>query len=187
MELDAKIEALLFFKGEPVAIKKIAEILEVTTEEVLTSLTTLSNKKEGTGLTVVVVSESEATLGTNKEASIFLEKLRKDEITKELSKATLETLSIILYKNGPNKNGVTRNEIDYIRGVNSSFILRNLLIRGLIEKKVDIKDSRRFIYTPTIELLEFMGISDITMLPKYKEVVEELEKAITNEENTINE
>ena len=186
MNLDSKIEALLFFKGEPVAIKKIAEILEVSTEEVLEALKTLSTRMESTGLTVIQ-NDNEATLGTNKEASTFLEKLRKDEITKELSKATLETLSIILYKNGPEKNGVTRNEIDYIRGVNSSFILRNLLIRGLIEKKVDVKDSRRFIYTPTIELLEFMGVSDITMLPKYQEVVEELEKAITNQENNTNE
>lgn len=186
MELDAKIEALLFFKGEPVAIKKIAEILEVSIEEVVAALDTLSAKKDGTGLTIVR-TENEVTLGTNKEASIFLEKLRKDEITKELSKATLETLSIILYKNGPDKNGVTRNEIDYIRGVNSSFILRNLLIRGLIDKKVDATDSRRFIYTPTIDLLEFMGVSDITMLPRYSEVVEELEKAITNQENNINE
>lgn len=186
MELDAKIEALLFFKGEPVAIKKIAEILEVSIEEVVAALDMLSAKKDGTGLTIIK-TENEVTLGTNKEASIFLEKLRKDEITKELSKATLETLSIILYKNGPDKNGVTRNEIDYIRGVNSSFILRNLLIRGLIDKKVDATDSRRFIYTPTIDLLEFMGVSDITILPRYSEVVEELEKAITNQENNINE
>lgn len=186
MELDAKIEALLFFKGEPVAIKKIAEILEVSIEDVNASLVVLAEKKEGTGL-CLVLNENEATIGTNKEASIFLEKLRKDEITKELSKATLETLSIILYKNGPDKNGVTRNEIDYIRGVNSSFILRNLLIRGLIEKKVDIKDTRRFIYTPTIELLEFMGVTEVSMLPRYAEVVEELEKAITNQETIVNE
>lgn len=181
MELEAKIEALLFFKGEPMAIKKIAEILNVTIEEVKNSLEALALKKEGTGL-CVTISETEATLGTNKEASDFLEKLRKDEITKELSKATLETLSIILYK-----NGVTRSEIDYIRGVNSSFILRNLLIRGLIEKKVDIKDTRRFIYTPTIDLFQFMGVTDITMLPRYSEVVEELEKAINNQITETNE
>jgi segregation and condensation protein B len=183
MDLESKIEALLFFKGEPVAIKKIAEILDVTIEEVETSLTSLSVKKEGTGLSVVV-TDSEATLGTNKEASIFLEKLRKDEITKELSKATLETLSIILYKSS---TGVTRSEIDYIRGVNSSFILRNLLIRGLIEKKVDVKDSRRFVYTPTILMLEFMGVGSVTSLPRYAEIVQDLDKAITNQAVETNE
>ncbi len=180
MDLESKIESLLFFKGEPVTIKKIAEILEVSIEEVRTSLQELQNKKEETGL-CVVISESEATLGTNKEANVFLEKMRKDEITKELSKASLETLSIVLYK-----NGVTRSEIDYIRGVNSSFILRNLLIRGLVDKKVDSSDSRRFIYIPTIECLEFMGVTDITTLPRYAEVLEELEKAINNEKQEIN-
>ncbi len=181
MELDAKIESILFFKGEPVAIKKIAEILEVSIDEVVASLQALQVKKEGTGL-CVVITDTEATLGTHKEASIFLDKMRKDEITKELSKAALETLSIILYK-----NGVTRGEVDYIRGVNSSFIIRNLLVRGLVEKKVDASDSRRFIYLPTIELLEYMGVTAITELPKYTEVLAELNKTITSEQTENNE
>ena len=72
-----------------------------------------------------------------------------------------KTLSIILYK-----NGVKRSEIDYIRGVNSSFILRALSIRGLVDKVVDPDDNRRFIYKPSFDLLSFMGVTSIKELPE---------------------
>ena len=77
----------------------------------------------------------------------------------------METLSIVIYK-----NGVTRAEIDYIRGVNSSFTLRALSVRGLVEKTVDTKDNRRFVYKPSFELLSFMGVKSIENLPDYAEV-----------------
>ena len=86
-----------------------------------------------------------------------------------MSKASLETLSIVLYK-----NGVTRALIDYIRGVNSSFTLRALLIRGLIEKIPDPKDNRRYIYKPTFDLLSFMGINKIEELPDYDTIIENI-------------
>ena len=175
MELHAKIEALLFFKGEPVSLKKIGEILDADQEQVEEALRILAENKQGTGL-AVVLTDNEATLGTAKEASELLESLRKDELTKELSKAALETLSIILYK-----QGISRSEIDYIRGVNSSFILRNLLIRGLIEKMQDANDTRKFIYMPTIDTLRFMGVTNVSELPRYADVVEELQKALSGE------
>ena len=175
LELHAKIEALLFFKGEPISIKKIGEILDASEEEVENALQILVENKKGSGL-VIIRTDSEVALGTSPLASEFLEALRKDELTKELSKAALETLSIILYK-----QGISRSEIDYIRGVNSSFILRNLLIRGLIEKAQDKNDSRKNIYLPSVDTLRFMGVTNVSELPNYNEVVEELQKALTNE------
>ncbi|MDO8521070.1 MAG: SMC-Scp complex subunit ScpB, partial [bacterium] len=62
---------------------------------------------------------------------------------------------------------ITRSEIDYVRGVNSTFILRNLLIRGLIEKIDNPKDQRSFLYQPSFQLLEYMGVSKIEDLPEY--------------------
>jgi segregation and condensation protein B len=94
-----------------------------------------------------------------------------------LTKSSLETLSIVLYK-----NGVSRSEIDYIRGVNSSFILRNLIVRGLIEKITDPKDSRRLLYRPTFDALSFMGITSIEQLPNYSEVITQLQEVIKQEE-----
>ena len=87
-----------------------------------------------------------------------------------MGKAGLETLSIILYQ-GP----ITRSEIDYIRGVNSNFILRNLLVRGLIEKIVSPKDTRSFMYRPTFELLQHIGVSKIENVPDYQKIRTEIE------------
>jgi segregation and condensation protein B len=120
-------------------------------------------------------------LGTAPELSKLIEDLQKEELNKELSKASLETLSIVLYK-----NGASRAEIDYIRGVNSSFTLRALSVRGLVEKMADIKDNRRYIYKPSFELLSFMGVTSIEELPDYTEVSSSLDVAAKNleEENT---
>lgn len=176
MELESKIEGLLFYKGEDISIKKLADLLKVTEEETRAGIEKLKQSLTGRGL-VLVEKDDSVVLGISGALSPIIESIRKDEITHELSKASLETLSIVLYK-----NGVARSEIDYIRGVNSSFILRNLLVRGLIEKVVDPKDSRRILYRPTFEVLSFMGVSSVDGLPKYAEVKAELEKVMSSEE-----
>ena len=109
----------------------------------------------------------------------MIENLQKEELNKELSKASLETLSILLYK-----NGTTRAEIDYIRGVNSSFILRALSVRGLVEKTVDPNDNRRFVYKPSLNLLSFMGVKSIEEMPEFNDInktIEESAKALEEE------
>ncbi len=161
MELYAKIEGILFIKGEPVEISKLATMVSAGKDEVINALEILSQKLEGSGLSLVR-NETEVALGTHPELGPFIETIRKEELSKDLSKATLETLTIILYK-----NGATRSEIDYIRGVNSSFILRNLLIRGLIEKDIDPHDSRKIIYKPTLETISYLGIQNIEALPDF--------------------
>ncbi len=161
MELDAQIEGLLFFKGEPMKIWDIARLIQVAPEEVEASLVVLEEKLRGRGLTLVR-KEEEVMLGTSAALSSMLESLRKDELSKELSRASLETLSIIVYK-----NGAARSDIDYIRGVNSSFILRNLMIRGLIEKSAHPDDNRKVIYNPTLDLISFMGLSRIEDMPEF--------------------
>ena len=174
INLESKIEGLLFYKGEDVSIKKLAELLNVSEEEINEALGKLEQSLTGRGL-VLVRKDDRVVLGITGELSSLIESIRKEEITKE----TLETLSIILYK-----NGVSRSEIDYIRGVNSSFILRNLLVRGLIEKVVDSKDSRRLLYRPTFETLSYMNVTSITELPNYREVVASLSGVINQNENT---
>jgi segregation and condensation protein B len=178
MELESKIEGLLFYKGEDVQVKKLAELLNVKEEEIEEGLKKLEESLKGRGL-VLVRKEDRVVLGITSELSSIIENIRKDEITKELSKASLDTLSIILYK-----NEVSRSEIDYIRGVNSSFILRNLLVRGLIERIVDPKDSRRLLYHPTFDTLSFMGVTSVEQLPNYNEVRAQLQETIKQDETT---
>jgi segregation and condensation protein B len=178
IELESKIEGLLFYKGEDVSIKKLAELLNVSIEEIEEGLIKLEKSLENRGL-VLVRKDDSVVLGITRELSPLIESIRKEEITKELSKASIETLSIVLYK-----NGVSRSEIDYIRGVNSSFILRNLIVRGLVEKVVDTNDSRRILYRPSFNTLSYMGVSSIEQLPNYGEIVKQLQESINqNKEN----
>lgn len=174
--IDIRIEALLFFKGEPVEIKKIVELTEETEEVVRAGLTTLEEKLADRGLTLVFEGEK-VMLGTAPEVSTLIEKVVKEEIARDLGKAGLETLAIILYK-----QKVSRREIDYIRGVNSSFIIRNLLIRGLVERVENEKGDRSFSYKPTAELFAFMGISRAEELPEYETMVAEIESFTKKEE-----
>lgn len=174
--LDSKIEAVLFFKSEPISIKNLAKALETDTDSVEKALIELENNLKDRGITLLRLGE-EVSLGTSKKVSNIIEKITKEELTRDLGKAGLETLSIILYK-----SPISRREIDYIRGVNSNFILRNLLIRGLVEKVQNENDQRSFLYKPTMELLSFMGVNKITDLPDYQKVLADIENFNKEEE-----
>lgn len=170
METEKKIEAILFWKGEPMSRKKLGESLsaqaglKVGDVELNEGIEKLKVALAGRGI-VLLEKDNEIALGTAPELSELIENLRKEELNRDLSKASLETLSIVMYK-----NGVSRAEIDYIRGVNSSFTLRALSVRGLVEKITDPKDNRRYIYKPSFELLSYMGVKSVEELPDYAEV-----------------
>ncbi len=180
MNLESKIEAILFWKGEPISQKKLSEILKVSEAEMEESIKKLKENLKDRGI-VLLEKEKEIMLGTAPELSNLIENLQKEELNKELSKASLETLSIVVYK-----SGVSRAEIDYIRGVNSSFTLRALSVRGLVEKTLDPKDNRRYIYKPSFELLSFLGIKSTEELPDYGEVSNSIDIAAKNLEEEIN-
>src|SRR5271168_1939505 len=110
MTLASRIEAILFWKGEPVSLKKLGEILEVPKEQIRDALEGLDESLKDRGITLVR-KDDEVMLGTSSQMSSLIEKLTKEELMRNLGKAGLETLSIILYK-GP----IKRSEIDYIRG-----------------------------------------------------------------------
>lgn len=172
MTLEQKIEAILFWKGEPMQKKKLADVLGVDIQSITNAIETLKSNISSRGI-VLQEKEGEVSFGTASELAPLFEKMQKEELNKELSRASLETLSIILYK-----NGATRAEVDYIRGVNSSFTLRALSVRGLIEKISSEKDSRVTIYKPTLELLSFMGLKSISELPEYDNVKQSLSSTI---------
>ena len=80
------------------------------------------------------------------------------------------------------KNGVSRAEIDYIRGVGSSYTLRNLMVRGLVERIPDEKDSRVWLYRPSFEFLKYMGIEKLENLPQYDEFRKEIAEFVKRQE-----
>lgn len=169
IKLEAQIEAILFYKAEAVAIKKLANILNKEQAEIKLALKDLEKSLEGRGLSLIEVNE-EVSLATNKECSAIIESLTKEELDRDLGKAGLETLSIILYK-GP----LSRAEIDYIRGVNSQSILRNLLVRGLIERTENQSDQRGFLYQVSMDFVSHLGLSKVSDIPEYESVRKDIE------------
>jgi segregation and condensation protein B len=167
--IEQQIEALLFYKNEPVEIKKIAKLLSVGEKEIKEALQNLAKYLEGRGI-CLVMTESEAGLATAPEMLGLMDKIAKDEMSNEIGRAGLETLAIVLY-NGP----VSRREVDSIRGVNSTFILRNLCIRGLVERESDPKDSRVFRYRGSLSLLSHLGIKSATELPEFENFKKQLD------------
>lgn len=165
MNTENKIESILLFKNEPVGFKELSKILNISIEEVQTAVSNLQQHYENRGI-VLVTDGEEVSLGTHASLSGLIEEMQKDELSRELGKAGLETLSIVLYK-----HPISRREIDYIRGVNSSFILRNLLIRGLIERTEGIAGERSYTYKPTLELLRHLGLTKTSDLPGYEDAL----------------
>lgn len=162
MNLEQKIEAILFYKNEPLEIKKLSKLVGKEDKEVREALKNLAASLEGRGI-CLVMTDSEVSLATAPEMTGFIDQIAKDEMSREIGRAGLETLAIILY-NGP----ISRREIDYIRGVNSTFILRNLCIRGLAEREPDPKDQRILRYKSSLSLLAHLGIKSVEELPEFE-------------------
>ncbi len=97
MNLESKIEAILFWKGEPMSRKRLAEVLKVGQTELNESLEKIKENLKERGI-VLIEKENEVMLGTAPDLSDLIEHLQKEELNKDLSKASLETLSIVLYK-----------------------------------------------------------------------------------------
>jgi segregation and condensation protein B len=174
LTLEQKIEAVLLFKNEPVSYKDLAKALEASESDVRSAVSALAESLVDRGI-VVVDDGAEIALGTHPKASELIEKMQKEELSRELGRAGLETLSIVLYK-GP----VSRREIDYIRGVNSGFIVRNLLIRGLIERTESASGERSFSYRPTLELLRHLGVKSREELPEFDTALAKIENFLDN-------
>ncbi len=170
MNLEATIEGVLFYRSEPVALSELVRICDVEESLVEAALQTLEVQLTGRGIALVRAGESVELL-TSPALAPTIEKMRREEQKRDIGKAGAETLAIIAYS-----ESVTRAEIDFVRGVNSTFILRNLLMRGLIERVENPKDKRSFAYRPTIELYAHLGITKKEDLPEYKEIMEEIER-----------
>ncbi len=170
MNLEAAIEGVLFYKSEPVTVSELARVCEAGVEDIKASLQILETQLQARGIALARAGDSVELLTASGLAPL-IEKMRKEEQRRDIGKAGAETLAIVAYS-----DSVTRAEIDFVRGVNSTFILRNLLMRGLIERIENPHDKRSFAYRPTIELYAHLGITKKEDLPEYKEIMEEIER-----------
>ncbi|KKS29041.1 MAG: Segregation and condensation protein B [Parcubacteria group bacterium GW2011_GWA2_43_11] len=170
MALEQKLEAVLFYKGESETKTKLAKLLGVTPEEIEEAAVKLGTTLSSRGIRLLRVQD-QLELVTAPEASEAVNNVRKEELVRDLGKAGSETLAVVLYR-GP----VSRADIDYIRGVNCAFILRNLQVRGLVQRISNPNNTRSFLYEATPDLLKHLGVTEITGLPDYQAMREELEK-----------
>ena len=176
----AKIEAVLFAYGEPISTERLAKILGISKEELSAFLEKLVSElnREERGISLIK-NNNKIQLATKPELTKLLEDIVKQEFTEDLTPASLETISIIAYS-GP----ISRADIEYIRGVNSSFTIRNWLLRGLIERSVDPKRANAYIYTASFDLIKRLGLSSTSDLPdyeKYRQMVKNLHDASLNQ------
>ncbi len=167
-DLQNKIEGLLFALGRPVSYMELAKMLSAEAGDIATAVATLKNSKQGSG--VVLVDDGKMLeLRASQQAAEAIERIRRDEYSREIGKAGLETLATVMYR-GP----LSRSEIDFVRGVNSSQTLRTLLMRGLVRRIPNPRDERSFLYEVTTEVLAQLGIRDPRDLPDYSEIKEKL-------------
>ncbi|MDA1334616.1 MAG: SMC-Scp complex subunit ScpB [bacterium] len=164
------IEALLFISGEPLTIKDLVRLSGFDRKKVEEVLGEIEESLKNRGIRLLK-HENSVMLTTAPEVSEIAGQIAKERLEGDLSRSALETLSVILWKGRASRSG-----IDYIRGVHSAFALRTLLIRGLVERVQDPRDARVFLYSATIDLYKYLGISSPKDLPKYDEMKKELKQ-----------
>lgn len=160
-DLAQKLEALLFALGRPLPYMEVAKMLGVSADDIKNAV---AQPQEGRGV-VLVDDGAQVELRAAPEAATLIEKVRKDEYAREIGKAGQEVLAAVIYR-GP----LTRSEIDFIRGVNSTQTLRTLTMRGLVRRVPNPRDSRSFLFEPTTELLSTLGVARSQDLPDHQEV-----------------
>lgn len=165
------LQALLYAAGDPLPRKRICSVMQISDEMLTVAAQELEAALTGTGLALVQTS-SELELRTAPAAAPIIETFTEAERTRDLGKASLETLAIILYR-----EGATRGDIDRIRGVNSTAALRALLLRGLIERSMDDADKRRARYTITMDALAHLGLTSVQQAPEFTQWKQSLTEA----------
>jgi segregation and condensation protein B len=179
-KLQAKIEAVLFIAAKPMTIKDLAAIIACTPAEATAACVALQQAYlDRQGGLALVQDESKYQLVSAPQQAAVVKEFVKQETTGELSKPSLETLTIIAYR-GP----IAKMELDQIRGINCALILRNLLIKGLIEMKSEKNESY---YSVTTDFLKFLGLGNVHDLPDYEKLRTDkgLEQLITQAEQSI--
>ena len=180
-DLLEKVSAILFLVNEPITISKISELLnnsEIKEKDILESLNELENKLAQVGLTIIRDNSKNPryNIVLQGHLSEVAKKIREEEISGELTPASLQVLTICAYLGTP-----TNDEISFIRGVRSSQSIRSLIARGLL-KKVGSQ------YVISMEALQKLGINKINDLPEYENIKQDLKlrlSEITKSENEL--
>ena len=184
LQLTPSIEALIFSHGEPIQIQKLADLVQVSFDEVIEEIQKIQMRyleNEECGIELVVIGNSESKDGQlDKNKSIqFRTKSKYGELVqslkevkpRRLSGAALETLSIIAYR-----QPVTKSDIDGIRGVEATPVIKTLLDKGLVKISGHLQTpGQPALYSTTDEFFKVFGLTSLSELPTPRDI-EELEK-----------
>ncbi len=160
MKLKYIIESLLFVSSKSLSLNDLSVFLKKDKKEVEEALKELSLEYEESARGLRIIENNKKyQMSSSPDNAKMVQEFFKNELSGELTPASLETLTIIAYR-GP----IKKSEIEKIRGINCSLILRNLLIKGLIEEKNLEEDSE---YSASLEFIKFLGVSSLKDLPEY--------------------
>ena len=166
----AVLEGLLFVVGEDgLTIDQIMDVLEIDEENAKAVLMELKKdyEDESRGLRIDFLG-NKFKITTKFEHKAYYQKLIENPETNFLSQAALETLAIIAY-NEP----ITRVQIDAIRGVGTTSIIRKLVAKGFIKESGRSElPGRPILYETTHEFLDYFGLSSIEDLPNIDEFIQ---------------
>lgn len=163
--LISQIESILFVASRPMSLKEIGQSLSVSLEEVAVVINFIKEKYNTAESGIHIIDNgNDIQMVTNPENMDLVEKITTKEINGELTRAQLETLTVVAYQ-GP----ITRPELEQLRGVNCSIILRNLQMRGLVDED-ETGEAIVPSYRVSANALRFLGINSPSDLPEYNEL-----------------
>ncbi|NCD00963.1 SMC-Scp complex subunit ScpB [bacterium] len=165
MKLKAQIESILFIAVKPIGVSDLTKVISADKKEIEKSLKELQEdySKNEAGLQIISTNKKYQMTSAADNADL-VKSFLQEETSGELSQPSLETLTIIAYR-GP----ISKIELERIRGVNCSLILRNLLLRGLVEEQKTSSGTDKS-YVVTLEFLRFLGIEKLEQLPDYEKL-----------------
>ena len=169
-EIKSIVEGLLFVAGDAVPIKDICSVISIdeTTLKRIVNQMMDSFNEENRGIQIIEVNNC-YQLCTKPEHYEYIERLVKPQSRQGLSQASLETLSIIAYK-----QPITKSQVDYIRGVKSESCFSRLMEKELISEAGRMDGpGRPILYRTTDSFLKLFGLKSLNELPALKELAEE--------------
>jgi segregation and condensation protein B len=163
-ELTSKLEALLFVSNKPLTAKELAKFIGSSEADVTTALQSMVEQRKSNGI-VLLEASGTYQLATNSAHAELIKNFLNADLREALTDATVEVLAIIAYR-----QPISKSEIEAIRGVNSQYSLRALLMRGLVEKIPNPHDARGFLYQVTTEFMQHLGLISINDLPEFEKI-----------------
>lgn len=159
------VVTILFLSGDALSLKNLASLCDTTVEEIQAILPQITSYLAPLGLQLLTQNETVAIVTGSSQAEL-VEKFWKEELQGELTPATLQVLTLVAYL-----GQATRQEVSFIRGVQSTQSIRTLTVRGLIERKGE----QCMLST---EALKHLGITKVEELPQFEAIKKQLTDAL---------